>query len=1280
MSSGSQPEVGGQDAYPVLNEDGTSNPQSIGRYRIERKLGSGGMGTVYLAVDSKLRRRVALKVLPRERSQNPVAVKRFQAEAKAAANLKHDNIVAVYESGQSDGYTYIAMEYVDGIDVHDLVQRREVIPVKRSVSIVKQVASALQHAHERGIVHRDIKPSNLLIQRTGTVKVADLGLARSMDEASDAGITRDGTTVGTVDYMSPEQARSSRKADVRSDIYSLGCTWYHMLTGEPPYSEGGLTERLRLHATGQPPDPRDINPKVPAGIVAILGRMMAKNPDDRYATPKEFLEDLAQANLTKDKAEATVLAALDQASASPTGKENSRKETAVERGPETKRAGNLPSRDPILGVSKSQASVVVPYQLIGTVVAGVAAFALAIYGIVYWGPSWGGGGANAEQTEIGLAADNPFLDDVVEHSGPKGNRGSSPEKDDKKKNDEAQKPDDKVASDKGDDESNSMKKDEDRLLPLVAGDREEVQRHYLPRWVADATETEQTQGMATTIVGESDTGNSHFSLQQAIESLPQQGGVITLPGQGPYLLPALEVSQRDRIIIRAGGEDRPLIGLRQGSDASAILDVKGGTLELIGVDLVVMTAESAPSTSLTAVRVSDGNLIVRNCSLTLSADSGENVTGFHVERKEGSNDAEQSQVLMEQTAVIGQNLTALSIQADSIDVVLSNDLFVAGVAPAIRLQQRKSELADPQRLLRMIGCSVVSGRTALEIAAPTTKRAAIPTEITSVGSLFSTYERSDSAAFLTMTKKSKRKGSLDGLKWRSVGTAYQGWPRFIVERNSDKDEVLAVNHESWQAIWGEPEDKKQFDAATWPATDPLSNAGASLAPFSLDSLPNRQAESLFAGSPPGCRIDSLHLGDGTLVERLSRPQAPVRTGGTSNPFKDALRVSLDLNRRDLGALLRKPDLPNPVVIIATGSGLRKFTPATIENRSVRIEFQQKPGETELRLLPSVPRRAGQTTPEAMFSVKGGQLQLVNGNFSRTPGSSVARTPWFLDVVEGEFLLQNCHIIDPPGGDPAQGLIRWQRNESGDAKRLESHIRSSFLAGDGALVAADMRGQVLFTNNSVLASLSDLFVLDLRQATGNIDSSLVLEHSTFSAGSILFRVEATQMPTPPQSPLGIFAQSCVFGAPLLSANSDTNLSLMKLSGEAIRQRQVVWFGDSNGYADEIAVWLNADANADRGNQSFGTQWRDLWGHENVRNPLTESGGVLFAKPLPALHELTPENFSLHKNAAGSRWDVRGRPIGAKTSDLQIGKRRRQKGLQSAGDQKQRTTPRKKSNGF
>ena len=309
MESGGKPTTAtpGKAAPPAAS---AAPLRKLGRYIIKKKLGAGGMGTVYRAVDEQLKRVVALKVLPRDKAQNEMLVKRFKAEARAAATLKHPNIVGVYDSGEVDGYLYIAMEHVDGIDLHELVKRKGVVSPRRSLDIMKQATAALQHAFEKGIVHRDIKPSNFLINREGQVKLADMGLARSLTDTAQSGITRAGTTVGTVDYMSPEQTRDSKSADSRSDIYSLGATWYHMLVGAPLFPDGDLLNKIHAHGSKPPPDPRDSNSEVPEAFVAIMHRMLSKKPADRYQTPAELLAELSKTSSKKRELTSDMLAAL----------------------------------------------------------------------------------------------------------------------------------------------------------------------------------------------------------------------------------------------------------------------------------------------------------------------------------------------------------------------------------------------------------------------------------------------------------------------------------------------------------------------------------------------------------------------------------------------------------------------------------------------------------------------------------------------------------------------------------------------------------------------------------------------------------------------------------------------------------------------------------------------------------------------------------------------------------------------------------------------------------
>jgi serine/threonine protein kinase len=273
----------------------TSQPGArIGKYRILAHIATGGMGAVYQARDEQLGRVVALKVLSPDLADNPILVERFKREARHAAKMSHKNLVTLYESDTADGMHYIAMEYIEGVDLGEYIRRKGHLEPEEARRILIQACKALEHAYAQGITHRDIKPSNFLLaneQGRCRVKLTDLGLARMSNE-EDYRVTRDGTTVGTVDYMAPEQARDAKLADVRSDIYSLGCTLYHMLAGQPPFAEGGLGERVYKHLAADPADVRQFNDQVSASLWTVLRRMLAKHPDDRFQTPTEVIEAL----------------------------------------------------------------------------------------------------------------------------------------------------------------------------------------------------------------------------------------------------------------------------------------------------------------------------------------------------------------------------------------------------------------------------------------------------------------------------------------------------------------------------------------------------------------------------------------------------------------------------------------------------------------------------------------------------------------------------------------------------------------------------------------------------------------------------------------------------------------------------------------------------------------------------------------------------------------------------------------------------------------------------
>lgn len=261
---------------------------------IRERIGRGGMGAVFRALDTRLDRVVALKILSPGQSRDSGSVKRFQNEAKSAARLDHENISRVFYIGEDQGLNFIAFEYVKGTNVRELINSRGILPASEAVNYALQIASALKHINKAGVIHRDIKPSNIIITPGGRAKLVDLGLARKESDNASADLTSAGTTLGTFDYISPEQAKDPRNVDARSDIYSLGCTLYHMLTGEPPYGEGTVLQKLLDHSGKNVPDPAAINKALPRELSQIVQKMMASEAEDRYQTPEELMYHLIQ--------------------------------------------------------------------------------------------------------------------------------------------------------------------------------------------------------------------------------------------------------------------------------------------------------------------------------------------------------------------------------------------------------------------------------------------------------------------------------------------------------------------------------------------------------------------------------------------------------------------------------------------------------------------------------------------------------------------------------------------------------------------------------------------------------------------------------------------------------------------------------------------------------------------------------------------------------------------------------------------------------------------------
>ncbi|MBV8991656.1 MAG: serine/threonine protein kinase, partial [Solirubrobacterales bacterium] len=259
-----------------------------GRYRLEARIGSGGMSTVYRALDETLQRQVAVKLMNREVATDSDQLERFRREARWVAQLSHPHIVGVIDAGEDEGRPYIVFEYVEGETLKERIRRMGRLPIAEAVAYAIEIARALGAAHARHIVHRDVKPQNVLIDEEGSAKVTDFGIARTLDEE---GLTADGRVLGTTDYVSPEQALGSAVTG-QSDLYSLGVVLYEMLTGEVPFKGESQVAVAMKHVREQLPDVQRGRAEVSAALAAVIDTATAKHLEDRYGSDAELIADL----------------------------------------------------------------------------------------------------------------------------------------------------------------------------------------------------------------------------------------------------------------------------------------------------------------------------------------------------------------------------------------------------------------------------------------------------------------------------------------------------------------------------------------------------------------------------------------------------------------------------------------------------------------------------------------------------------------------------------------------------------------------------------------------------------------------------------------------------------------------------------------------------------------------------------------------------------------------------------------------------------------------------
>ncbi len=1274
------------------NPHGLNELKKLGRYTIVKKIGQGGMGAVFLATDTQLKRQVALKVLPREKAENPILVKRFKAEATAAAQLRHENIVAIHDAGEADGLLYIALEYINGVDAHTLVSNRGSIQPQRAMDIIRQIALALQHAHGQKIVHRDIKPSNLLIGKDGSVKLTDMGLARSVDESMETNITRAGTTVGTVDYMSPEQARNSKAADIRSDLYSLGATWYHLLSGHPPFPDGSMLNKLTAHTTKTRPDIRDENDAVTESIAVIIKRLMAIDPKDRYQTPAELLLDLDNEQLTRGPTSLKDLAALAE------GDDHDDDEPRQKyRKPAAKEAKQLmaPTLEIPVQAPKPVEEPQPPGMDAGTIklfaIGGVAIVALGILGWIM--QEYG----SAVSTPVGP---NPFMQPAPPAPTPAANTD-----DEDKKPRQLSTPAVKPTSPEGElvTTAPNAKVGSGQLYlpPLLPLGRDGEVRFY-PDWIK-AGGTPAPSSLKTIAVGGGLNGLDEVAtLEAAFKQLPDSGGIIELVANGPYFLGPTQLTQTGTIVIRAAGGAAPVVVLVSDPDQAydSLLQYGRGALTLEGLHFQVFARQFAGNDPLVWIDVRGGDLAAVNCSFTLIGSRSGPTFVFGAEGK-SERDAAQSpsraRLLCRDCVIRGAALGAFHLDQTATELVASRSLFATGSAPVLTLTNQdlpdaetnseplppkktsspvsgpsgtsksptpksssgsavKSPTTAAERSLRFLSCTVLCRGTAFSLL-PGARVASPPsTQVIVVNSvLCGLAGPSNSPVLLAIPgwQSSPLPGagqsSYPKLEWVVDSSLVSGWQKLILEEPGST--LLIQNGAGWKNIWQNQAvlDESQFQTVNWPRTPPSDWATLTKSSLLLPADLGRKGTD---GQPPGCPA-----GDLTDPTPIALARADHLADRARYPIFgwDAMRfnkpIEVDAGIGDLGHKLASENLPSDASVIVRGSGTFPTTPIVVKNKSLRIEFQSN-GGNPLVLTPIPGSKPSDR--EAMFVVEGGSLELVGGSFRFPNGAKQAVPQVFLSVYDGDFSLKGCQVIGPTNEPSNQfsGLIRWKRS-SPESKHADAPfernsgliVDSQFLTSN-KLLEADLRNRTLVLRNSLFASINEMFDLDLRGHEGRIGGTLDAQWCTFGAGGkFLFQVQGTPGADKTTQPLSLFIEHSVLLNLQELSGSSTPPLLLSVRDHVQSNQQISWWDHGNGYQSGWSQFVRAADTPSRGPQTYEADWQRLWDGDRIARPLIASGGVRLATQLPPRTKVTTSDFKLATDCTAATWGPNQSSLGA-----------------------------------
>jgi serine/threonine-protein kinase len=1239
----------------------------LGKYEVLEFVASGGMGTVYKARDADLDRVVALKVLPRSLANQPKMLDRFRREARSAARLHHENIVAIHGFGDQDGLFYLALEYIPGIDLQEYVEKRHHLPPEEARQIILQATRALAHSHEQQVVHRDVKPSNFLLTRKDgklIVKLIDLGLAiHPSDE--EFRLTREGTTVGTVDYMAPEQARDSSSADVRSDIYSLGCTFYHILTGTAPFAQGTMAERLLQHLQEVPADVRTLNKDVPAGYVAILQRMLAKKPEERYQTPQELLRDLEDPSRVILRAEKALLPegietrALPEAkkapgrprdetlavavataptepepelpaddepavpeSAAPPAPPAPRPPRRERKAPRPRRerppkAENLPLRDPPVesdlplrdpvekpGDKKSGAIAVPPLLILGSgavVLVGVVIVAVLL-------------SAGTGPTKLPEPPPAPPTNPGPAVALPDPNAG------------------------KHDLDKPSVAGNADQMLvarpalpalyqPSLPLDAAVLRREFygafdeLPRPPASVAELRVSRD-ATPGPG------SYRTLADALANLPAGAAIIEIHDRGPLFISNLPVLTGGDVVLRGAPGYRPLIAWEPamaatGKTLPVLLAQERGQLKVEGVDIVVKWTDPQPTGPACLFQLADGELQLRDCTVSLAGKHPHGIIVARAQRPSLAGATGSARLRISRCYARGTDLTALAIDATSADVLIDQTLLAGNVQPLLRVTCRDEDEVK----LRVVRSTLVAAQTLLRVEDAAGQRGSPHVQALVWDAILA---RNDPAAAAGDLVQLAGMASADRMGWRVVNSVYAGWKKLL---SGSTQSIGGGELDAWHTQWQYREGDRAL-LETWPNNPPAQLEDLPAPAFYAYDEQVGFAANAGAG-PLGALVGRLPAEPADWLKRTwDRP--PLTLAAVPDPGVPPIDAATDglyhgervelPPRADVGLVLNKllhaKPLAKRVVFHIAGSGDHPSSTLRVQGVAELALYFEPPltGSKYEPLVLTVDPKGVSERSAALVEVDRGSLELIGAHVRCENSKFAVVPPHLVKVVGGQLVLHRCHLQGPLGrsSEGFRSLIAV----SGPARGpLECRLSDSILLSGKGIITTTGAAVRLAARQNVAVALGDAIVADFTGVSEPEPTKCDLDGNTWALRRALIGVRAGPDLPDRAGLVQVQALANWFTDPFGDAPGHS--TLLRLPETFLGRGQLLWQGKGNAFDRRMAGYF-AVAGRDPAGKQVLADWVRAWGRA------TEPDALL-VEPGAAAKGLSPDTPQLDRLA-------------------------------------------------